>query len=69
MNKDLVFGIVRHLLTTGAGVLVTDGYLNSSDATQLVGGLMVAVGLAWSVYNKFQHRKELTAAKAVPATK
>jgi len=66
MDKEVVLGIVRHVLTTLAGVLVADGYLQNSDATAIVGGLVAAVGVAWSWYNKHQHAAEVKKALLTP---
>jgi len=62
MGFDDIAGIVRHVLTAIAGGLVTDGFATQDQATQIVGGLMAVIGIAWSLYNKAQHRKALAAA-------
>jgi hypothetical protein len=63
MGWDDVQGIVRHILTTGAGVVVADGYATSDQATAIIGGLMALIGIAWSLWNKQNHRTALAAAK------
>jgi len=45
-------GIVRHALTAAAGVLVTDGYLQSSQEQQFIGAGVFLVGIAWSWWQK-----------------
>lgn len=48
----ILAGIVRHLVTTGAGVLVAHGYIQSSQTEQVVGAVMVLVGIGWSWWQK-----------------
>lgn len=45
-------GYIRHALTAGAGALVTDGLINSTEAQIWVGALMLLVGFAWSHLSK-----------------
>ena len=61
MSQALIMGIVRHVLTTGGGVLVTDGVLTASQSSDAVGALCVLAGLAWSLWNKYEHKKALAA--------
>ena len=44
MNKKKVFSLVRHLLTFGAGWLVSKGKLDPTEAESIVGGLMMLGG-------------------------
>ena len=62
MSKDDVLAIIRHLLTTAGGALVADGVLSSAEAQDGVGAIIVLAGIAWSLFNKYQHRQALTAA-------
>lgn len=64
MGQDDVMGILRHVLTTGGGVLVTDGYLSASQSQDAVGAILVLLGIAWSLWNKQQHRQALASATA-----
>jgi hypothetical protein len=52
MNRDAILGIVRHILTTGGGVLVTNGTLTSEQLQTGAGSLIVLVGIIWSVWAK-----------------
>lgn len=45
-------GILRHLLTTGAGALVADGLIQSSQTQEFVGAGMFVIGVAWSWWQK-----------------
>lgn len=51
-TQSILAGIVRHLVTTGAGVLVTHGYIQSSQTEQVVGAVMLLVGIGWSWWQK-----------------
>lgn len=49
---SLIGSTARHVLTAGAGVLVTKGFVDADTANQLVGLGMGVVGLGWSYFNK-----------------
>lgn len=57
MNKDIVLGIIRHVLTIGAGVLVTKGLTDSGGAETIVGSLVGIVGVVWSIFSKKKDAK------------
>lgn len=63
MGWDDVQGIIRHLLTAGGGILVSDGYINNSQLTDGVGAVIVLIGIGWSLFNKASNRAALVAAK------
>jgi hypothetical protein len=65
MNKDMLLGLVRHLLTTLGGALVAKGVLDSDDAGQLAGALATIVGVVWSVWLK----RSSSSAQPTPASK
>lgn len=50
--KRVVFGQLRHLLTVGAGVLVSKGYLDASMVESFVGILLGLAGAGWSAVDK-----------------
>ena len=52
MSKEMVLGIVRHVLTFGGGFLVTKGLIDESIMLELVGGVITLVGGLWSVISK-----------------
>jgi hypothetical protein len=60
MSQDDILAIIRHVLTTAGGALVTDGLISSSQLQDGVGAVIV---IAWSLVNKYQHRRALAAAK------
>lgn len=51
---NIVLGIIRHGITTVAGGFVAKGMITGDQSTTLVAGLMVAVGIAFSVYDKYK---------------
>lgn len=54
---DIVMGLIRHTLTTAGGALVTQGVVSSTDLNTDVGAVMVVLGAAWSIYQKFSAKK------------
>lgn len=51
MSFDTILSIVRQALTFGGSYLVTQGYTDSSTITTVVGGLIAAASLAWSIFH------------------
>ena len=51
MNRTQILGIVRHVLTFGAGFLIAKGKLDSVGADNMIGAAMALVGGAWSVFS------------------
>lgn len=64
MSQDDILAILRHVLTTAGGALVTDGVLSASQLQDGVGAVIVIAGIAWSLVNKYQHRRALAASKS-----
>lgn len=58
MSKDMVLGLVRHVLTFGGGLLASNGIIGSSDVEIGVGALVTLIGLAWSAFDKKQRAVE-----------
>jgi len=52
MSREGALGIVRHALTFIGGALVAKGILEQGILTEIVGGLMTAIGGIWSVISK-----------------
>lgn len=52
LSWDEVQGLIRHGLTTGAGILVTHGVIGSSDSEAVVGAVMALIGVIWSIASK-----------------
>lgn len=52
MNGTQIGGIVRHLITTFGGVLVTNGYIDGGMLEAGAGAIAVLIGIGWSIYAK-----------------
>lgn len=52
MNKEVVFGVARHILTIAGGVLASKGYIEAGMVEGAVGAVLTIIGLAWSVADK-----------------
>jgi hypothetical protein len=52
MNKDMILGVVRHILTAVGGALASQGVMSADDTNAIVGGVVALVGLVWSMLNK-----------------
>jgi hypothetical protein len=52
--QAIVLGFIRHALTAAGGALVAKGYIDSTGLESVIGGLITAVGAAWSAYDKRQ---------------
>ena len=55
--QTIILGILRHLLTGLGGAAVTKGYLSTDDSTAAIGAILTLIGVAWSIWNKFQSVK------------
>jgi hypothetical protein len=62
MDQDTILGILRHVLTSAGGALVAQGVVSQSQLSDGVGATVVLIGIAWSIFNKYQHRQALAAA-------
>ncbi len=58
-NK-VVLGLIRHLLTIGGGIFISQGVMNKSDEEAAIGAIITLVGVAWSMLLKLS-AKEKTA--------
>lgn len=52
MNKDKILGVVRHILTMGAGYLMAKGIVDEGSAQEIIAGVMALIGVLWSVADK-----------------
>jgi hypothetical protein len=52
MKRQIVFAIIRHLLTALGGVLVTRGTLDSAGLETVIGAIMAILGVVWSTTHK-----------------
>lgn len=52
MSKEIILGIVRHVLTFAGGILVAKGLLEQGVLAEIIGGVMTVAGGIWSVIDK-----------------
>lgn len=52
MNQEILLGLVRHVLTTAGGILVTKGYADSSAVETGSAALVTLIGVLWSIAHK-----------------
>jgi hypothetical protein len=53
VEKSVVIGsVVRHLLTTAGGYLVSRGLIDASQVEPLAGSLLIVGGIVWSIWQK-----------------
>ena len=51
-NYDVFAGVLRHILTIAAGILVSQGYTDESTATAAVAGIVAVLTIFWSIKSK-----------------
>jgi hypothetical protein len=49
MNKEQVFGIIRHTLTFAGGILVIKGVADQAIVNEVIGSILSSIGLVWSL--------------------
>lgn len=52
MNKDVILGILRHILTFVGGIVIAKGYMDDATFVELSGAIVALVGALWSVFSK-----------------
>lgn len=52
MKKEVILGVVRHVLTFAGGILVAKGLLEQGVLAEIIGGVMTVIGGVWSVIDK-----------------
>lgn len=57
--SNIVAGLLRHALTYGGGMLVSAGYLDADQNSQIVGAVLTIIGVAWSAYQKQAVKKSI----------
>jgi len=58
---ESILGLVRHLLTFGGGLLVSNGLIEDAATMEtLVGAILTVAGGAWSLYDKIKNRAPKT---------
>jgi hypothetical protein len=52
MNKEIVLGLTRHVLTTAGGVTAASYGVDGATLEAVIGAVLTLVGFAWSVWDK-----------------
>lgn len=52
MKNPVFLGVIRHLLTIGAGVLASRGVIGENEVEISVGAVVALVGIVWSAIDK-----------------
>lgn len=61
MTRPVVQSLARHFLTALGGLAVAQGVMSESDAAEMAGALSIAIGVAWSFYDKWHAAQTLQA--------
>lgn len=51
-TKEVIMGVVRHILSSVGAAVATAGYVGEADVTAITGGIVAIVGLVWSIIDK-----------------
>jgi hypothetical protein len=54
MNSEMITAVVRHILTAVGGYFVAKGAVDHGTVEAIVGGVVAAIGLGWSIFNKLK---------------
>ncbi len=52
MEKEQIFGLIRHALTVVGGALVAKGYIEEDVVPEAVGAIVALIGVVWSYQAK-----------------
>jgi hypothetical protein len=52
MNKEQIFGVIRHVFTAVGGIIIAQGYISDSMYSELSGAVLALVGVVWSIVAK-----------------
>lgn len=51
MNKEVILGVIRHLLTASGGFVVAKGLVDDAATWEpIVGAIVTVVGFVWSAF-------------------
>jgi hypothetical protein len=56
MDQATALGILRHLLTAGGAILVTNGFINDGQLQTIIGAVITVAPIVWSVIQKHQQK-------------
>jgi hypothetical protein len=52
MNQEYVTALVRHILTAVGGFAIARGKTDNATVETIIGGVIAAIGLGWSLLHK-----------------
>lgn len=52
MNKDIILGLTRHVLTSLGSLLVAKGISDTTGVEAAAGALVTLIGFTWSALSK-----------------
>ena len=52
MEKEQIYGLIRHGLTVLGGVFVAKGYIDADVVSEAVGAILTLIGVVWSYQAK-----------------
>jgi hypothetical protein len=52
MNKEVILGFVRHVLTFAGGFAASSGLVTSDELTAAVAAVVTLAGIVWSALDK-----------------
>lgn len=55
--KDIIFPVLRHSLTSAGGYLAAKGVIAASTVDEVVGAVVVLLGVLWSIIEKKVDKK------------
>lgn len=57
--KEVLLGLIRHILTAGGGILAHNGFIAEGEIELAVGSILALVGIVWSAWDKKKTAKKL----------
>jgi hypothetical protein len=54
MTPEIISAVIRHILTAVGGYFVAKGTVDQAAVEAIVGGVVAAVGLGWSLIAKIK---------------
>jgi hypothetical protein len=61
--RNIVTGVVRHIVNGAGAALMADGYLTMDQEVAIIGGIMAVVAVVWSMADKHKAAAKLDAAQ------
>jgi len=58
--KENVYNLIRNVLLFLGGILITKGYIDESELSELIGAIMTLIGFVWSFIQNNNGKEEET---------